>query len=44
MELGGIVVSHVEEPFEHLDAGSLFLEELNDRLLFPLVGIGGVWR
>ena len=44
VELDGIVVHHVKEPFEHLDVGALFLEELNDRLSFPLVGGGGVQR
>ena len=42
VELGGVVIRHVEEPFECLDAGVLFLEELNDCLSFPLVGSGGV--
>ena len=42
VELGGVVICHVEEPFECLDAGSLFLEELDDPLLFPLVGSRGV--
>ena len=42
VELGGIVVHHVEEPFECLDVGTLFLEELNDCLSFPLVGSRGV--
>ena len=43
MELGGVVISHLEESFECLDAGSLFLEELDDRRSFPLIGSGGVW-
>ena len=42
VEFGGIVVHHVEEPSEHLDASALFLEELDNRLLFPLVGSRGV--
>ena len=42
VELSSIVIHHVEEMFEHLDAGALFLEELDDRLSFPLVGGGGV--
>ena len=41
VELGGIVVCHVEEPFECPDTGT-FLEELNDHLSFPLVGSRGV--
>ena len=44
MELGGIVVGHLEESFEHLDAGALFLEELDNCHLFPLIGSGGVWQ
>ena len=44
VELGGVVICHVEETFEHLDSGALFLEELDDCLLFPLVGGGGVWQ
>ena len=44
VELGGIVVHHVEEPFKHLDAGMLFLEELDDHCSFPLVGVRGVRR
>ena len=42
VELGGVIIHHVEEPFEHLDVGTLFLEELDDPLLFPLVGGRGV--
>ena len=42
MELSGVVICHVEEPFERLDACALFLEELNDHLSFPLVGSRGV--
>ena len=44
VEFGSIVVCHVKETFEHLDLGALFLEELDDCLLLPLVGGGGVWR
>ena len=44
MEFGGVVVRHVEETPEHLDPGTLFLEELNDHLSFPLVGGRGVWQ
>ena len=42
MELGGIVIGHLEESSEHLEAGVLFLEELDDYRSFPLVGVGGV--
>ena len=42
VELGGVVICHIEELFEHLDVGTLFLEELDNCLSFPLVGIGGV--
>ena len=44
VEFGSIVVCHVKETFEHLDLGALFLEELDDCLLLPLVGGGGVRR
>ena len=44
VELGGVVVHRVEEPFEHLDEGALFLEELDDHLSLPLVGGRGVWQ
>ena len=42
VEFSGIVVHHVKETFKCLDAGALFLEELDDHLSFPLVGGGGV--
>ena len=44
VEFGGVVIHHAEEMLERLDSGMLFLEELNDCLLFPLVGGGGVWQ
>ena len=42
VELGGVVICHIEEPFEHLDVGTLFFEELDSHCSFPLVGVGGV--
>ena len=44
LEFCGIVVGGVEELFEHPDAGTLFLEKLNNCFSFPLVGGGGVRR
>ena len=43
VEFGGVVICHLEETSEHLDAGTLFLEKLDDCFSFPLVGGGGVW-
>ena len=43
VQLGCIVIGHFEEPSEHLDAGALFLEKLDDRFSFSAVGGGGVW-
>ena len=43
VEGGGVVVCHLEEAFEHSDAGALFFEKLDDRFSFPFVGGGGVW-
>ena len=42
VECGGIVVRHLEEAFEHLDAGAFFFEKLDDCFSFPFVGGGGV--
>ena len=42
VEFSGVVVRHVEETLERLDSGALFLEELDNRLSFPLVGGRGV--
>ena len=44
VELGGVVIHHVEETLECLDSSMLFLEELDNCLSFPLVGGGGVQR
>ena len=44
VECGGVVVRHLEEAFERLDAGTLFFEKLNNRFSFPAVGGGGVQR
>ena len=44
LEFGGVVVGSLEESFEHPNVGALFLEKLDDRFSFPLVGGGGVWR
>ena len=44
VERGGIVVRHLEEAFEHPDAGALFFEKLNDCFSFSFVGGGGVRR
>ena len=44
VELSGVVVCHLEETSEHLDAGVLFLEKLNNCFSLPLVGSGGVQR
>ena len=44
VQLGCIVVGHFEEPSEHLDAGTLFLEKLNNHFSFLAVGGGGVQR
>ena len=44
MELGSVVVCHLEEMSERLDAGALFLEKLDDCFSFSMVGGGGVWR
>ena len=44
LEFRGIVVGGVEEAFERPDAGALFLEKLDNRFSFPLVGGGGVRR
>ena len=44
LEFCSIVVSGVEEAFERPDAGTLFLEKLDNRFSFPLVGGGGVRR
>ena len=44
VERGGVVVCHLKESFERPNAGALFLEKLDDRFSFPLVGGGGVWR
>ena len=41
LEFRGIVVGGIEESFERPDAGALFLEKLNNRFSFPLVGGGG---
>ena len=42
LEFRGVVVSGVEESFEHPDAGVLFFEKLDNHFLFSLVGGGGV--
>ena len=42
VECGGVVVRHLEEAFEHPDAGALFFEKLDNHFLFPFVGGGGV--
>ena len=44
VECGGVVVRHLEEAFERLDAGTLFFEKLDNRFSFPFVGGGGVRR
>ena len=44
VEGGGVVVCHFEEAFERPNAGALFLEKLDNRFSFPLVGGGGVRR
>ena len=44
MECGGIGIRHLEEVFEHPDAGALFFEKLDDCFSFVFVGSGGVWR
>ena len=44
VECGGIVVRHLEEAFERLDAGALFFEKLDNRFSFPFIGGGGVQR
>ena len=44
VELGGVVVYHLEETFERLDVGMLLLEKLDNCFLFSLVGSGGVRR
>ena len=44
VECGGVVVRHLEEVFEHPDAGALFFEKLDDCFSFPFVGGGGVRR
>ena len=44
VELGGVVIRHLEEMSERLDAGTLFLEKLDDCFSFSLVGSGGVQR
>ena len=42
VEGGGIVVRHLEEAFEHPDAGAFFFEKLDNRFSFLFVGGGGV--
>ena len=42
MQLSNIVVGHLEEPSEHLDAGPLFFEKLDNCFSFSAVGSGGV--
>ena len=44
VECGGVVVRHLEEVFEHPDAGTLFFEKLDNCFSFPFVGGGGVQR
>ena len=44
LEFHGVVISGVEESFERPDVGALFLEKLDNRFSFPLVGGGGVWQ
>ena len=44
MQLGCVVVGHLEEPSERLDAGALFLEKLDNHFSFSAVGGGGVRR
>ena len=38
VECGGVVVRHLEEAFEHPDAGTFFLEKLDDCFSFPFCG------
>ena len=42
VQLGCIVVGHFEKPFECPDPGAFFLEKLDNRFSFPLVGGGSV--
>ena len=44
VECGGVVVRHLEEAFEHPDAGALFFEKLDNCFSFPIVGGRGVQR
>ena len=44
VELGCVIISHLEELSECFDVGMLFLEKLDDCFSFPLVGGGGVWQ
>ena len=42
LEFLRVVIGGVEESFECPDAGAFFLEELDNRISFPLVGGGSV--
>ena len=44
VELGSIVVHHLEETLERLDLCTFLLEELDDCLPLSLIGDGGVRR
>ena len=44
VELGSIVVRHLEETLERLDLCVFLLEELDDCLPLSLIGDGGVRR